>query len=216
MESSRRRGDLRWVVMSLMVWLVGCAHYMTVEVPPEIVLTQFPAVGVIQFTGAASRASEMSGYATQRFIQQLTQAQPGVRILELGTMEEILAKVGRPRLDAEAIREVGQHLNVQVVFVGSTDATEARPTFNLGRGGFGVSADVTGTLNATLYDTAQGALVWTRSVRQADTAGGGGLGRGGIEVAVGGEDNAQARIFGRAAWVITDAFRPHVVTRRVE
>jgi hypothetical protein len=194
---------------------LSCAHYEIVNLPPDIVLTQFPAVGIITFSSTTAHP-DVARYATERFLQQLTEAQPGIRVLELGTVEEVLAKVGKSRLDTDAIRAVGASANIQALFAGSVDVTAPRSSFNLSLSSVGVRTDVTGQLTATLYDTAQGAVVWTRTVRNGDTSGGGGISAGSIEVAVGGEDNAYARIFRRASFTITDAFRPHEVTRRIQ
>lgn len=204
---------LLWVTA---VFATSCAHYVIETVPPAIGLTSFPAVGILQFTASGSRES-LGRYATQGFIQHVTQAQPGVRILELGTEQEALAKVGKQRLDAEAIRAIGQSANVQALFVGSVSVTQPAPSISFSmRGSLGVSADVTGTVNGSLYDTSQGAVIWTDSAQSGDTAGGGEVERGFVGIAVSGEDNAYGRIVRRMVYVITDAFRSHDVRRRVD
>ena len=208
------RGFALWVGMALSA--AGCAHYRQVQVPPEIDLTRFEAVGMIRFSSVSAPPGGLPGYATQRFIQQLTEGQPGIRVLELGSLEEALASVGKSRLDPDAIRALGAKANVQALFVGSLDVTQPQTSVNLFRGGLGVSANVTATLSATLYDTAQGATVWTRSATQRDTAGGGGIGGGTLEIEAGGQDTAYARSVGRAAFLISDAFRAHWVTERVD
>jgi hypothetical protein len=172
---------------------------------------------VIQFSSSSGQ-NDLARFATQRFVQELTEAQPGVRVLDLGTVDDVLVSVGKRRLDPEAIRALGASANVQAIFSGTLEVTTPRTSVSFSplALGAGFRQDVTSTLTATLYDASQGATVWTRSGSNHDTASGASIGGGTVSVNAGGEENAYARMVRRSAFAITDAFRSHWVTQRVD
>ncbi len=78
-------------LLFLSLGVLGCAgsNYVTVRVPPEVDLRSYEAVGIIEFGSNADAA--ISRYATERFQSSVQSAQPGTRLIELGTAESVLA-----------------------------------------------------------------------------------------------------------------------------
>ena len=92
------------LLLFLSLGLLGCSgsRYVTVRVPPEVDLRNYQAVGIIEFASNADAA--INRYATQRFQSSVQSAQPGTRLIELGTADSVLAAIGARQLDADAIK----------------------------------------------------------------------------------------------------------------
>ncbi|MBS2031791.1 MAG: hypothetical protein JST54_28100 [Deltaproteobacteria bacterium] len=198
---------------------VGCSHthIERVTVPPQVDLTHYTAVALIDFSSPANRG-QLPSYATHQFLQRVLEAQPNARIMQLGTLQQALASVGKSQLDADAIRAIGQKNGAQAVFAGTLELTDAKPTVSVANfaHNVGVSADVNANLAATLYDAGNGTIVWTSSAAAHDSAGGVSLNGGDVGVGVEGTDNAYTRMIQKTTWSIADPFRAHVVKQRVE
>ena len=197
---------------------VGCSHthLERVTVPPQVDLTHYQAVALIDFSSPANRGN-LPSYATQQFLQRILEAQPNARIMQLGTLQQALASVGKSQLDADAIRAIGQKNGAQAVFAGTLELTDAKPTVSVANfaRNVGVSADVNANLGATLYDAGNGTIVWTSSAAAHDSAGGVSLNGGDVGVGVEGTDNAYTRMIQKTTFTISDPFRAHVVKQRV-
>src|SRR6185295_3626333 len=93
--------------------LAGCSgggHYVNVDVPPRFDVAGMGPVGLIEFTSNAD--ATINQYATQQFQQRLLAAQPGTRVVSLGSMDSVLASVGSSRLDGEAVKKIGKKYEV--------------------------------------------------------------------------------------------------------
>jgi hypothetical protein len=143
--------------------LMACARTVTVTVPPRVDLDTLPTIGVIDF--AAQPPGELTQEATQKFLGNLQAAQPGVRLLELGSREQVLREVGRTDLDFQAIRAIGAHYGVAAVLSGSVELSEPRPDLKISPNLTSVTAQakIDGKMSAKLWETAGGATVWTNS-----------------------------------------------------
>jgi hypothetical protein len=132
-------------------------------VPPRVDLDTLPTIGVIDF--AAQPPGELTQEATQKFLGNLQAAQPGVRLLELGSREQVLREVGRTDLDFQAIRAIGAHYGVAAVLSGSVELSEPRPDLKISPNLTSVTAQakIDGKMSAKLWETAGGATVWTNS-----------------------------------------------------
>jgi len=170
----------------------GCAtHHIVVEQPPRIDLQQFGTVGVVEFT--ASDGYPLQREITHRFLATLQGAQPGFHVLELGSEQEVLAAVGRPSLDPEALRAVAEKYRVDAVLGGELTVSKARPRVTVGEAGLrsiAASVQVEGALRAKLRDTEAGLTLWTNGAHGTWTLGGVGLGPSG-HPAVGVSDPAE-------------------------
>lgn len=194
----------------LMLAATACAHYQTVTVPPQIDLIHFGTIGIVDFP-SHSAGPGLSSFTTQRLVQQVTQAQPGVRLLTLGPLQQALASVESSTLDPNAVKALCAKFGVHAILAGTLEF-QKQTSVGLSLNSFGVSADVNGSLSATLYD-ASGAIVWTQSEADRDRQAGLSIEPGALGVET--NDNAFTRLASRLAFRVTDAFRPHWVQQRI-
>lgn len=149
------------IALTLLLALSGCAK--KVRVDPRVDLAGWGTIGIVEFGGGGD--PELGARATRQFMQELQRAQPGVRLLELGSEEHVLRQVDSVGLDFEAARALGQHYDVDAVFVGRLEVERFKPTLRFGKSyaSMEARADVQGELEARLIETGSGATVWTRS-----------------------------------------------------
>lgn len=183
--------------------------------PPMYDLMHYQAIGLIQF-GTHSPHPELPGFTTQQFLTNLQQAQPGVRVVELGPAQQVLSAVGKSQLDPDAVKAIAAKYNVQAVFAGEVETTEAKPKVNvssfLTSGQVDVAADVTSRVSAKLIDTASGATIWTNAMNDKGRAGEVSVNTGGGVDASGQDTNdIYARMVHESVYSLTDPFRSHWV-----
>jgi hypothetical protein len=151
--------------LSLGVLGCGGSRYVTVRVPPEVDLRTYQAVGIIEFGSNADAA--VNRYATQRFQSSVQSAQPGTRLVELGTAESVLAAIGARQLDADAIKKIGTRFGVAAVFDGNIKFSEpkvnVRGITDLATAQGGARAEMRGDMFARLVETKTAASVWSNS-----------------------------------------------------
>lgn len=130
--------------------------------PPRIDLLPMQQIGLITFSQQGAEGP-LNMMATQRFLQEITWAQPGIRIVELGTLEEVLADTGHQRLGPEAARAIGQRFRVTSFFTGRVAVSEIRPELDLAVlvKSLGIRAKFDIELNARLIESQGGATLWT-------------------------------------------------------
>lgn len=169
-----------WVLAVAVLLSAACAKRVVVEVPPRVDLYSYNLIGVVQFT-TESKGS-LAAFATQRFVEALQESQPGVRVLELGTAEDIKRTLQRNDLGFETMRAIGEKYKVGAVVVGVLDVQDVQPRIDLQAmiTSGSVSADVKAALTTKLLETATGATVWTRSTQTASTVAQVGVGKGGV------------------------------------
>ena len=144
----------------IVIFLAGCAHYQSVQIPPRMDLSHSKSIGIIEFSSIGTAA--LGPYATQEFIHQIQRAQPGTRFVELGTKEQVLSSVGRHEIDLEAIRLVGNKFNVDLLATGATEVSEIKTDFRFSTElTVKAEANVRISLSAKLWETASAATVWT-------------------------------------------------------
>ena len=147
-----------------LLMLTACASEK-VLVPARVDLGAYPTVGIVVFS--SNTRGNLEEYATQKFMQTVQAAQPGVRILELGSEEHVLAAIEHDTLDFEAVRAIGEKWGVEAVFTGHLDVTGVKPRLELATmiKTLSLQADVEASLQARLIEADHGATVWTRSSR---------------------------------------------------
>jgi hypothetical protein len=158
---TRKRTGLLFLLL-LTTALVACGgKKITVEIPPQIDLATQGTIGVVAFDVQSD--ADLPGDITLQFIQHLQAAQPGVPILELGNLENVLREVGFGALDAEAVKAIGNRFGVDSLLTGTLEVTHAFPDVKFGQDLTSVSAAsfVRGNLNARLRQTSNGATVWS-------------------------------------------------------
>jgi hypothetical protein len=149
--------------------LAGCGG-STVMVPPRLALTPYQRVGLISFTTENARGA-LASVATDRFRDEIFAAQSGVEVLELGNQDTLLAAVGRPRLDPDAVRAIGAHEGVTAMFAGHLLVSNVKPRASLGPVP-GLAADVTVTLTVRFLATESGGTIWSSSAQATETIAG--------------------------------------------
>jgi hypothetical protein len=140
----------------------ACAKRSVVEVPPRVDLREFETIGIVEFESTAK--GNLGAYSTQRFVEALTESQPGVRVLELGKASELEGAADGGRIDHGAARKIGEKYHVDALVIGQLLVKDVRPRVDITQmvKTMSVSADVDAALTARLLDTKQGATVWTR------------------------------------------------------
>ena len=160
----------QFTIFSILTFLFvfGCAKRVTVEVPPQVDLHSYDAVGIVEFTSDAK--GELPSLATQRFIETLQRSQPGVRVLELGNEEELKEAIGCNKLDYSAMNTIKEQFGVEAVIFGELDVTDVRPNINLQdmMSALSASAEVDASLTARLLEAPRGVTVWTMSSRRTE------------------------------------------------
>jgi hypothetical protein len=159
------------IALALLLFAAGCKHEPAVQLPPRVELSLWPVVGVVEFTD--TRRPSLGPLATRHFVEMLHAAQPGARVLELGSAQKVLAEIKRSELDFEAVRALGERYKLDAVFVADVAFSEVKPRVAIGQYWDSVSAgaSVRGELRTQLYETRSGATLWTRvSSASADLA----------------------------------------------
>ncbi len=137
-----------------------------VLMPPQVDLSGYGTIGIVEFS--SNSKGNLDTYATQKFLQNVQAAQPGVRALELGSEHKLLRAVNAEELDFMAIRKRGEQFGIDALFVGHLEVTSVKPKVNIGRmlTSMRLEANVSADLTTRLFETKSGATVWTRSARR--------------------------------------------------
>lgn len=144
--------------------LFACAKTVVVSVPPRMDLARYDTLGIVDFTSSAERA--LGARAARQFQEQVQQAQPGTRFIELGDREALLAALGARQLDVAALRQIGAKYGVAALFVGELAYSEPTVDVKLrdvSKLEGGLRAEVRGDISSRLIETATGASVWSSS-----------------------------------------------------
>lgn len=152
------------LLLVLVALLAACTRTVLVPVPPRVDLKGYGTLGIIDFGSNGERAA--AGRATRHFQEQVQAAQPGTRIVELGSRDAVLASVGARELDPATLRKIGDKYGVAALFLGdvvySEPSTDIKIT-DISKLEGGVRAEVRGDISSRLVETSSGASVWTRS-----------------------------------------------------
>jgi len=208
------------VIMLLIA--TGCASStksVRVAVPPRVDLAAYPMVGLVTFT-SNSKAGELDRLSTDKFLQNMQAAQPGTRVVELGTEQEVLASVKRNSWDATTLRALKEKHGVDAVVMGQLSVKKAKADVNLSAGSFlkavNVRQDVDAQLTTRLFEAASGATMWSDSAQcRANIANANFNSRGEGSFGATDKDAAYGEMVNGLAFRLTDDFRVHFVTRRV-
>ena len=197
--------------------LFGCSHTEKVRVPPRIDLKAYKTIGVIDFSITAE--SDLREYVTQHYIQNVQSAQPGVRLLELGTKDHVLTSVSRKQLDLAAIKSIGSSYNVDALIFGHFSASEPKPNVRLSSTwqSMHAGAIIEASLISKLWETDSGVILWTNSTLRkepvaslkADTS-------GNIEFGAADPKEAYGNLVPELVYANTTDFRPYYIYRKVK
>ena len=206
------------VILSLSLSILfGCSHTEKVLVSPLIDLKAYQTIGVIDFSITAD--SDLREYVTQHYIQAVQSAQPGVRLLELGSAEHVLKTVSRKQLDLAAIKSIGSAYHVDALLSGHFSASEPKPNVRLSSTwrSMHAGAIVEASLISKLWETDSGVTLWTNSTLKkeqvaslkADT-------NGNIEFGASDPKETYGNLVPELVYSNTTDFRPYYVYRKVK
>ena len=216
-SSVRMAGSVLVLLSATLLFLGGCGTpTVRVEVPPQVELNTWPLIGVVDFSTNADPA--LARDATAKFMQNLSSAQPGTRLLELGSMPKVLGEVQRGNCDPATIKAIGDHYGVDAVLTGHLDIQDLTPNINLSPSNktFSAAARVNSDLSAKLQETASGAMVWSNGAHGQWSLGGVRYNGGGLANFHYDDPNDQYRkMILDLASVATNDFRPTYVNRPV-
>ena len=186
----------------------GCGP--KVMVPPLIDLAPYDIVGIIEFS--SNYEGNLAPFATQKFMEQIQYAQPGVRILEIGSEKHALESIGHSQLNHDAVQAIGEEYSIDALIIGAMDVDDIKPSVDLSTilTSAEVRADVKASLTVRLYETQSGATIWTSSAQRTETVAHVSILSGGsVSFDASDPDNAYGRLVYNLVEVVTDDFRVH-------
>lgn len=156
----------RVVIVSIAIislFFVGCAP--KVMVPPKLDLKAYEVVGVVEFE--SNSQGNLSHYVTQRFIEAISEDQPEVKLIELGTVAEVLEGLGMTSMGPDALAEIGKRYDIRTLITGNINFSEPSTDIHSFSGltSMGVEVKVSSIMTVKLRDTESGATLWTGSGR---------------------------------------------------
>jgi hypothetical protein len=157
----RRTAGVALLLSLAMLW--GCSRTVLVPVPPRVALNNHGTLGVVEF--ASNAAPAINAQATREFEARIHAAQPGTRLVELGSREAVLAAVGSRQFDADAVRRIGEKYGVNAIFLGEitfAEKTDVNLT-DISKLEGGARTVVRGDISSKLVETRTGASVWSSS-----------------------------------------------------
>jgi hypothetical protein len=160
---------LGFLALTALTLLGGCSgKRVLVMVPPDLDLAGYQAVGIVEFSG---KEPHLAAEASRQFRDEVLQAQPGVRLVELDGEPEAQALSSARRPDPAALAALRDRFGVDAIFMGDLQVSEVRPNINLSASliSMRASAEAHATLNVRLVQTASGATVWSRSAQDKTT-----------------------------------------------
>lgn len=190
--------------------LWGCASQpATVTMLPRVDLQGYK-LGLVNF--ASNSDATINAQATREFESHLQTAQPGARIVELGSRETLLAAVDSRELDAKALRKIGRKYGVDAIIVGNLNYSEPKTDVkasDVAQPEGGARAELRGDIAYTLMETRTGDSVWSNSAWARRP-----LGRvkvsaeQGANGAMRGASNARVEMLPSLVYDLTEDFRP--------
>ena len=193
------------LALALGLLTLACAKRTTVQVPPRVDLHALGTIGIVEFQSGAK--GNLPAFATQRFIEALQESQPGIRVLELGHVDDLSKDNGS--VDHATIKALGEKYDLDAVIVGDLAVKEVRPNVDVVSmiKSMSVSADVDAALTARLLETGRGATLWTRGSRCTRTVAHVGMGGGKVVFDARDPDSAYGELVNALVNEITDDFR---------
>jgi len=156
--------------VALLLLVSNCGGHK-VLVPPRLDLRPYAKVGLVTFTVENAKGS-LHQLATERFAEQVLAAQPGVEVLELGSVDTVLQRVGEKDLGIAGAQALGRARNVGAVFAGHLKVTDPQ-----GSGGIAglrtphLEAMVRVDLTVRLLSSQSGGTVWRSSAWATEKVG---------------------------------------------
>ncbi len=186
----------------------GGRRYVDVRIPPRLDITHYQRLGLVTFSVEKAKGS-LHQMATQRFAEAVLAAQPGVEVLELGSVDSLLRRLGEPTFGAGAAQAVGAARKVPVVFAGNLKVSDVKPTGKLlGLDLPSVKATVSVELTVGLYSAETGGTLWRSSAVASEEVGHLSLTGGIPDFSAKDPNEAYGRLVNRLVAAVTRDLRP--------
>ncbi len=150
---------------------LACAS-KRILVPARMDLHPYGKIGLVTFTVENAKGT-LHQFATERFAENVLEAQPGIEILELGNIDTLMERVGEREVGVATVKELGRQHGVAAVFAGHLKITN--PTASGGIAGLvtpHLEATVRTDLNVRLLSAQSGGTVWRSSAWATQKVGG--------------------------------------------
>lgn len=207
----------RYTVLLLSAMLLwGCAHTVLVPVPPRVDLAGYRTIGIVDFSANAEPA--LGARAARLMEEHVQAAQPGTRVVELGSRDWVLGSVGSPQLDAAALKKIGAKYSVDAIFVGDLAYAEPRTdvrVIDVAKLEGAVKTELRADISSRLLETASGASVWSRSAWAKRQIGNVSVSERGVSGGMRDPNPREAMLPG-LVYQLTYDFRPGTVRKRVD
>jgi hypothetical protein len=151
----------------LAFFIFGCAPKALVS--PEVDLTKYDAIGLIVFKCDAK--GNLGEFVTQKFMEEISTSQKGIKIVELGKEDKVLRSIDRDTIGPKAIQLIGEKYNVGAIIMGDLKVSKIKPKISISSiiAAMSVKADVQASLIVRLIETKSGATLWTDSAEDKNT-----------------------------------------------
>ena len=151
----------------LAFFVFGCGPKALI--PPEVDLTKYGDIGLITFKTDAK--GNLGEFVTQKFMEEISQSQKGIRIVELGKEDKVLKSIDRDTIGPKAIQIIGEKYNMEAVIMGDLHVSKIKPKVSVSSiiTAVSVKADVQASLVVRLIETKSGATIWTNSAEDKKT-----------------------------------------------
>ncbi len=214
---------LRLGTIAAAMFLFGCTKTIIVTIPSRVDLKAYNTIGIVEFASTCS--TPLNREVTQSFLEWTQAAQPGFRLLELGSEEQLLQGIGRKELDPTALKLIGEKYRVDAVLTGLLDVSEVKPNLQistnlasaLSSGNASAKAYVTGVLSVKLRETSSGVTLWGNSGHGKWTLASMGLNSDKqINFGMSNKQEKYSQMIRDLVRVVTADFRPTYEKRKVE
>jgi hypothetical protein len=157
-------------------------------VPPRLDLAPLNQVGLTTFT-IENAKGDLNELATEYFLAEMLDAQPGISVIELGAVDRLLEDLGGARLNRDVLNSIGAEHDVPVIFAGHMKVSDVTPHASLS--GFpSVGATVSVRLTVRMLSTESGGTLWSSSIQAKERVGE--LGLSGSQVVFAAQDPNEA------------------------
>lgn len=156
-----------FMLLWALVAIGGCSSSKTVlvSVPPRVQLQEYGTLGLVAFDSNANPS--VTARVTREFESSVHAAQPGTRIVDLGSRSDLLASVGARQFDPQALRRIGEKYGIDAIFVGNLRYSEPKKAdvsvADISKLEGSVRVEIRGDIDSRLLETRSGASVWSSS-----------------------------------------------------
>jgi hypothetical protein len=141
-------------------------------VPARIDLHPYGKIGIVTFSVENAKGN-LHQFATERFAENVLEAQPGIELLELGNIDTLMDRVGEREVGILTAQELGKQHGVAAVFAGHLKITN--PAAAGGIAGLltpHLEATIRTDLMVRLLSAQSGGTVWRSSAWATQRVGG--------------------------------------------